>query len=223
MIPCGYGPERHRIARPIKEFAVSVPPLLPPRPSSLCVFCGARFGAAPAIRETAERLGQLLAREGITVVYGGGGVGLMGVVANSALDAGARVVGIIPRFLLRRESGHPALTETVVVETMHERKLQMFERSDGFVILPGGLGTLEEFFEVLSWRTLGLHTKPIVIVDQDGYWQPLAELLRGVVDGGFADRTHLDHVAFVSDLKDLLPTIAAMPGTAADMRELDRL
>jgi uncharacterized protein (TIGR00730 family) len=168
-------------------------------------------------------LGQLLAREGITLVYGGGGVGLMGVVANAALKAGARVVGIIPRFLLRREAGHPALTETVVVETMHERKLQMFERSDGFVILPGGLGTLEEFFEVLSWRTLGLHTKPIVIVDQDGYWQPLAELLRSVVDGGFADRTHLDHVAFVSDLKDLLPAIAAMPGTVAEAKELGRL
>lgn len=192
-------------------------------PSSLCVFCGARFGSAPAARETARRLGTLLAREGITLVYGGGGVGLMGVVANSALKAGARVVGIIPRFLLRREAGHPALSETVVVETMHERKLQMFERSDGFVILPGGLGTLEEFFEVLSWRTLGLHTKPIVIVDEDGYWQPLAELLRSVVEGGFADRTHLDHVAFVSDLKDLLPTLAAMPGSAAEARELGRL
>lgn len=171
----------------------------------------------------AMQLGKLFALEGITLVYGGGGVGLMGVVANSALKAGARVVGIIPRFLLRREAGHPALSETVVVETMHERKLQMFERSDGFVILPGGLGTLEEFFEVLSWRTLGLHTKPIVIVDQDGYWQPLAELLRSVVEGGFADRTHLDHVAFVSDLKDLLPTIAGMPGTVAEAKELGRL
>ena len=103
----------------------------------------------------------------------------MGLVANAALKAGGKVVGVIPRFLLQREAGHPALTETVVVETMHERKLQMFERSDAFVVLPGGIGTLEELFEVLSWRTLGLHTKPIVIVDQGGYWQPLAALLRG--------------------------------------------
>ena len=106
---------------------------------------------------------------------------------------------------------------------MHERKLQMFERSEAFVVLPGGLGTLEEFFEVLSWRTLGLHSKPIVIIDQGGYWQPLAALLRGVVEGGFADRTHLDHVAFVSDLDELLPAIAAMPRTPGPEKKLDRV
>lgn len=193
------------------------------RPASLCVFCGARFGADPATRDTAVRLGGLLAREGITLVYGGGGVGLMGLVANAALSGGANVVGVIPNFLLQREAGHPALSETVVVETMHERKLQMFERSDAFVVLPGGIGTLEEFFEVLSWRTLGLHTKPIVIVDQGGYWQPLAALLRGVVEGGFAERTHLDHVAFISDLDDLLPTIAAMPRALGPEKTLDRV
>jgi uncharacterized protein (TIGR00730 family) len=192
-------------------------------PSSLCVFCGARFGTDPATRETAVGLGRLLAAEGITLVYGGGGVGLMGLVANAALDAGGRAVGVIPNFLLQREAGHPALTETVVVETMHERKLQMFERSDGFVVLPGGIGTLEEFFEVLSWRTLGLHSKPIVIIDQGGYWEPLAALLRGVVEGGFAERTHLDHVAFVSELKDVLPAIAAMPAANGFEKRLDRI
>lgn len=194
-----------------------------PRPASLCVFCGARFGADPATRDTAVRLGGLLAREGITLVYGGGGVGLMGLVANAALSGGGNVVGVIPNFLLQREAGHPALSETVIVETMHERKLQMFERSDAFVVLPGGIGTLEEFFEVLSWRTLGLHTKPIVIVDQGGYWQPLAALLRGVVEGGFAERTHLDHVAFISDLDELLPTIAAMPRAQGPEKTLDRV
>ena len=198
-------------------------PVSHPVPSSLCVFCGARFGIDPGSREVATRLGGLLARKGITLVYGGGGVGLMGLVANAALEAGGRVVGVIPRFLLQREAGHPALSETVVVETMHERKLQMFERSDAFVVLPGGIGTLEELFEVLSWRTLGLHTKPIVIVDQGGYWQPLAALLRGVVEGGFAERTHLDHVAFVSDLKDVLPAIAAMPRSAGFEKRLDRV
>ena len=194
-----------------------------PAPSSICVFCGARFGTDPAGREVATRLGELLAREGIAMVYGGGGVGLMGLAANAALKAGGRVVGVIPRFLLQREAGHPALSETVVVETMHERKLQMFDRSDAFVVLPGGIGTLEELFEVLSWRTLGLHSKPIVIVDQGGYWQPLAALLRGVVEGGFAERTHLDNVAFVSDLKDVLPAIAAMPPSAGFETRLDRV
>ena len=110
-----------------------------------------------------------------------------------------------------------------VVETMHERKLQMFERADAFVVLPGGIGTLEELFEVLSWRTLGLHTKPIVIVDQGGYWSSLAALLRAVVEGGFAERRHLDHVAFVSDLKEILPAIAAMPRETGPEPRLDRV
>ena len=192
-------------------------------PSSLCIFCGARFGADPAARDIAVQLGELLARKRMTLVYGGGGVGLMGLVANAALKGGGRVVGIIPQFLLQREAGHPALTETVVVETMHERKLQMFERSDAFVVLPGGIGTLEELFEVLSWRTLGLHDKPIVIVDQGGYWEPLAALLRSVVEGGFAERSHLDHVVFIRDLRDLLPAIAAMPRTNGLERRLDRV
>ena len=194
-----------------------------PALSSLCVFCGARFGVDPTARDVATRLGGLVAREKIKLIYGGGGVGLMGVVANAALAAGGTVIGIIPQFLLKREAGHPALSETVVVETMHERKLQMFERSDAIVVLPGGLGTLEEFFEVLSWRTLGLHTKPIVIVDHNGYWSPLAGLLRSVVDGGFADRSHLDHVAFVSDVEQVLPAIAAMPGGPIADKKLDRL
>src|SRR5258708_35706635 len=198
------GPERHRIVCN-KAVSVSVPD-----PSSLCVFCGSRFGADSAARDVAVRTGELLAREGVTLVYGGGGVGLMGLLANAALQAGGRVTGIIPRFLLQREAGHPALSETVVVDTMHERKLQMFERSDAFVVLPGGIGTLEELFEVLSWRTLRLHTKPIVIVDQCGLWGPLAALLRSIVEGGFAERVHLEHVAFVSHLQVVLRAIAPM-------------
>ena len=194
-----------------------------PLPSSICVFCGARFGTASGSRELAANLGELLAREKMTLVYGGGGVGLMGVLANAALKAGGQVVGVIPRFLLEREAGHPALTETVVVENMHERKLEMFDRCDAIVVLPGGLGTLEEFFEVLSWRTLGLHAKPIVIVDLGGYWQPLAALLQSCVDGGFAERSHLDVVAFIETLDQLLPTLAAMPRAATAEKELDRL
>jgi uncharacterized protein (TIGR00730 family) len=202
---------------------VKKPTVSQPLPSSICVFCGARFGNDPAARELATKLGELLARERIALVYGGGGVGLMGVMANACLKAGGRVVGVIPRFLLEREAGHPALTETVIVETMHARKLQMFERSEAFIILPGGIGTLEEFFEVLSWRTLGLHTKPIAIVDLNGYWNPLAALLQEVVAGGFAAPTHLDHVVFVKEFANLLPALAAMPGTTAPEKELDRL
>jgi uncharacterized protein (TIGR00730 family) len=194
-----------------------------PLPSALCVFCGARFGADPAYRDLAGRLGRLLAENGVTLVYGGGGVGLMGVVANAALAVPGRVVGIIPRFLLDREAGHPDLTETVVVETMHERKLQMFERSDGFVILPGGLGTLEEFFEVLSWRTMGLHDKPIIILDHNGYWDPLVALLNRVVEGSFADRRYLDHIAVVTELEELLPTIARMPRGISFEKKLDQV
>ena len=192
-------------------------------PSSICVFCGARFGTDPGAGDIARALGRLLAEKGIRLVYGGGGVGLMGLVANAALDAGADVVGVIPRFLLQREAGHPELSETIVVDTMHERKLKMFERSEAFVVLPGGIGTLEELFEVLSWRTLGLHTKPIVIVDQGGYWQPLADLLKSVVERGFADPSHLDHVAFVRSLPEILPAIAAMPGETAPRASLDRV
>ena len=194
-----------------------------PLPASICVFCGARFGTDPATRQLATELGQLLAREGMTLVYGGGGVGLMGILANATLTAGGKAVGVIPRFLLKREAGHPALTETVVVETMHERKREMYERSDAIVVLPGGLGTLEEFFEVLSWRTLGLHTKPIVIIDVGGYWRPLAGLLRSCVEGGFADRAHLDVVAFIDDLGQLLPTLAVMPRSDMGEKALDRL
>jgi uncharacterized protein (TIGR00730 family) len=192
-------------------------------PSSVCVFCGARFGTAPGSRELAASLGELLAREKMTLVYGGGGVGLMGVLANATLKAGGKAVGVIPRFLLEREAGHPALTETVIVENMHQRKLEMFDRCDAIVVLPGGLGTLEEFFEVLSWRTLGLHAKPIVIVDLGGYWQPLAALLRSCVEGGFAELTHLDVVAFIDNLDQLMPTLAAMPRAITAEKELDRL
>ena len=201
---------------PTEEESVSAP-------SALCVFCGARFGADPAYRDLAGRLGRLLAENSVTLVYGGGGVGLMGVVANAALAVSGKVVGIIPRFLLDREAGHPDLTETIVVETMHERKLQMFERSDGFVILPGGLGTLEEFFEVLSWRTMGLHDKPIIILDHNGYWDPLVALLNRVVEGSFADRRYLEQIAVVTKLEELLPTIDRMPRGISFEKKLDQV
>jgi hypothetical protein len=193
------------------------------QPASLCVFCGSRFGADPAYRDIARHLGRTLAEQRVTLVYGGGGVGLMGLAANAALAAGGKVVGVIPQFLFDREAGHPNLSELVVVKSMHERKLEMFERSEGFVVLPGGLGTLEEFFEVLSWRTLGLHDKPIIIIDHGGYWQPLRALLNGVVEASFADRRYLDHVAFVTRVEDVLPAIEAMPRGPIEEKKLDKV
>ena len=130
---------------------------------------------------------------------------------------------MIPEALVDREVADVDADELVVTVTMRERKQGMEDRADAFIALPGGIGTLEEFFEVLSWRTLGLHNKPIVIVDEGGYWESLAALLRSVVEGGFADRTHLDHVAFISDLKDLLPTLAAMPRNGTVEKQLDRI
>ena len=173
-------------------------------PASRCVFCGARFGVDPAARDTAVQLGALLAREGITLVYGGGGVGLMGLVANAALAGGATVIGVIPQFLLKREAGHPDLSETVVVQTMHERKLQMFERSDAFVVLPGGLGTLEEFFEAWTAGYLGMHDKPLVMLDPFGHYDGLLAWLRGLADTGYVGPRALDRLIVVDDVEEAL-------------------
>ena len=144
---------------------------------SLCVFCGSSPGANPAYRAAAEGLGALLASEGVRLVYGGGHVGLMGAVADAALAAGGDVVGVIPRHMVDREVAHHGLTELRVVQSMHERKAVMAELSDGFVALPGGLGTLEELFEVWTWGQLGLHRKPYALLDVAGFFQPLLAFL----------------------------------------------
>src|SRR5262245_55397755 len=130
-------------------------------PAALAVYCGSRPGFDPRHHAAAVRLGQLLVRLGVTLIYGGGSMGLVGALADAVLAEGGRAIGVIPRFLLDREAGHHALSEQHVVETMHERKMRMFELADGYVVLPGGIGTLEELFEVVSWRVLGLHRKPV--------------------------------------------------------------
>ena len=152
---------------------------------SLCVFCGSSPGEDPVFRAAAERVGRLLAEEGIRVVYGGGRVGLMGAVAEAALAAGGEVVGVIPRGLLAREVGHTALTALHVVDTMHERKARMAELSDGFIALPGGIGTLEELFEVWTWGMLGIHRKPYGVLDVEGFYLPLLAFLDTLVEQGF--------------------------------------
>jgi hypothetical protein len=182
-----------------------------PHLQAICVFCGSSNGRDPRYAAAARRFGQSVARGGISLVYGGGAVGLMGAVADGALAAGGAVVGVIPRFLLRAEVGHERLTERIVVETMHERKMTMFERSDAFVVLPGGVGTLEELFEILSWRTLALHAKPMVVVEVDGYWRPLRQLIERCVDTGFARPALRDHIRFVDEVDAVLPALAALP------------
>lgn len=154
--------------------------------SSLCVYCGSSSHVSDQYKTAAADLGRALAERGITLVYGGGKVGLMGICADACLQAGGKVIGIIPEFLRRYEVGHGAVTELVVVDNMHERKARMADLSDGFVVLPGGFGTLDEFFEILTWRQLALHDKPIVIANIGGYWDQLTALMGGIVDAGFA-------------------------------------
>jgi uncharacterized protein (TIGR00730 family) len=165
---------------------------------SVCVFCGSNVGAAPRYAEAARAFGALLAREGLTLVYGGGHVGLMGIAADAALAAGGKVTGVIPRALWDREVGHRGLTELHIVESMHERKAMMASLSDAFVALPGGLGTLEEIFEVWTWAQLGIHAKPLGFLDVAGFYTPLMAFLdRGVTEGFI--RPRFREMALVDD------------------------
>ncbi|MAU44943.1 MAG: TIGR00730 family Rossman fold protein [Yangia sp.] len=163
-------------------------------PKSVCVYCGSRPGREAAYSDAAEALGTAIASENWRLVYGAGDVGLMGIVARAAQAAGGETFGVIPTHLLTREVGKTDLTHLVVTETMHERKKVMVMNADAIVVLPGGAGSLDEFFEVLTWRQLGLHDKPIVLLDSEGFWGPLKALLHHVVDEEFADRSLLDYV-----------------------------
>jgi uncharacterized protein (TIGR00730 family) len=157
---------------------------------NICVFCGSSFGRKPAYARAARQLGAALASRGIGLVYGGGSIGLMGAVADAALEAGAPVVGVIPRALARREIAHHGLTRLEVVPSMHARKARMARLSDAFVAMPGGIGTLEELFEVLTWGYLGIHAKPTGLLDVGGYWKPLVRLLDHAVEEGFLRPEH---------------------------------
>ena len=151
----------------------------------LCVFSGSSPGGHPDYAQAAAELGRALAGQGIGVVYGGAHVGLMGLVADAAMAAGAEVVGVIPTNLMVREVAHDHLTRLERVGTMHERKARMADLADAFVALPGGVGTLDEIIEALSWSHLSLHAKPVAVYDVDGFWQPLLDLLDGMVEGGY--------------------------------------
>jgi uncharacterized protein (TIGR00730 family) len=176
---------------------------------SVCVYCGSRNEGDPAYRAAAEDLGRGLAAEGWQLVYGAGDVGLMGAVAEAARAGGGDTLGVIPVHLLPREGGKRDLTRFVVTENMHERKKVMFMNSDAIVVLPGGAGTLDEFFEVLTWRQIGLHEKPIFLLDTAGYWTPLLKLLEHVVTQGFAEDTIRTYLTPVSGVPDLVRTLRA--------------
>jgi uncharacterized protein (TIGR00730 family) len=163
----------------------------PHKTRSVCVFCGSRFGIDPAYRDAANQLGQALADNGLRLVYGAGDVGLMGEVANATQAAGGETFGVIPVHLMNLEVGKRDLSSFVITENMHERKKVMFMNADVIVTLPGGAGSLDEFFEVLTWKQLGLHDKPVYLLNINGYWDPLLALVQHQVTQGFADKSLL--------------------------------
>lgn len=169
----------------------------------ICVYCGSSAGRNPRHAAAARAMGRALAQRGIGLVNGGGQVGLMGAAADGALEAGGEAIGVIPRALVDRELGHRAMTELRVVEDMHERKALMAELSDGFVALPGGIGTLEELFEAWTWAGLGIHAKPVGVLDVDGYWDPLIAMVDRMVDECFLP-THLRDALLVAREPDAL-------------------
>ena len=185
-----------------------------PVAKSVCVYCGSRVGHRAAYARDARATGQMLAANGWRLVYGAGDVGLMGEVARSAQGAGATTFGVIPTHLLSLEAGKRDLTTFVVTETMHERKKVMFMNADAVVVLPGGGGSLDEFFEVLTWRQLGLHQKPILILNTDGYWDPLLALVSRIVGEGFADASLQGFFTAVPDVPALEAALKAAFATS---------
>jgi len=181
-------------------------PLARPR---ITVYCGSRFGGRPTYRGLAEAFGNALAAGGLELVYGGGAVGLMGVVADAVLEAGGRVTGVIPQHLAREEIAHAGLSEQFVVATMQERKTLMATLAGGFVALPGGIGTLEEVIEMLSWSQLGLHDKPVVLLDCDGYWDPLVALIEHGVSEGFVSPDHAALLQRASSVGEAIALLTA--------------
>ena len=168
---------------------------------------------APAFDDAARRLGETIARRRDTLVYGGASVGLMGVLADAALAGGADVIGVIPAGLFDVEVGHTGLTELVETATMHERKQRMYDRSDVFVAFPGGIGTLDETFEALTWSALGIHAKPLGFLDVDGFWQPLLDWLHRAIDAGVMSERRRDLLVIDDDADRLLDTLATMRPT----------
>ncbi|WP_207882349.1 TIGR00730 family Rossman fold protein [Pseudomonas sp. 30_B] len=182
---------------------------------SICVFCGASPGATPIYQEAAEALGRHLAERGIRLIYGGGAVGLMGMVADAALAAGGEVIGIIPQSLKEAEIGHKGLTRLEVVDGMHARKARMAELSDAFIALPGGLGTLEELFEVWTWGQLGYHGKPLGLLEVNGFYEPLLTFLDHLVQERFVRPQHREMLQRAGTPAELVDALQAWTPSAA--------
>jgi uncharacterized protein (TIGR00730 family) len=178
---------------------------------TVCVFCGSRPGAGSEFLSAATALGAELARRELTLIYGGASVGLMGALADAVLAAGGRAVGVLPATLQERELGHAGLHELHLVNSMHERKALMAKRADAFIALPGGFGTFDELFEILTWGQLGLHTKPIGLLDVGGYFQPLLVMVRRGVEEGFITEAHAQPFAVNSSVGELLDRLQAGP------------
>jgi uncharacterized protein (TIGR00730 family) len=189
---------------------------------AVCVYCGSAPGSRPVYAAAAQAFGRALALSGLTLVYGGGRVGLMGLLADSVLAAGGRAIGVIPELLVEKEVGHTGLTELHVVPDMHQRKRKMADLADAFVALPGGAGTLEEFFEVFTWTQLGYHRKPVALLNVEGFYDPLLTMLRHTVEEGFMRHGYLDSLcvgtepdALLAELRRYQPPSANKWETAA--------
>lgn len=189
-----------------------------PKLKRICVFCGSSVGLRPAFATAARELGGTLAERGLGVVFGGGKVGLMGVLADAALAAGGEAIGVIPEALVAREVGHNGLTRLHVVRSMHERKTLMADLADAFIALPGGYGTFEEFFEAVTWTQLGIHQKPCGLLNVDGYYDALLELLVGAVADGFIRETNRSLVLDAPDVSSLLAKLEAFRPAGAEVR-----
>ncbi len=204
---------------PLADIAAPYSAAAPRRLGAMCVFCGANAGLDPAFREAAIGLGEALAAHGATLVTGGGSTGLMGAVNDGALGAGGKVIGVIPDFLKNKELADLRSTELLVVPDMHTRKRTMFERADAFCILPGGVGTLDETFEIVTWRQLHLHNKPIMLLNVKDYWTPLLAMFDRMRDMGFA---HHGHEALVTVVDTPAAVIATAERELADPKPVVR-
>ena len=178
---------------------------------SVCVFCGASNNVPKKFLGSGADFGQMLAQRGIRLIYGGGDCGVMGAVANATMKNGGQVTGVFPVSLRNIENEHQSLSEIIIVETMHERKMGMFERSDAFIVFPGGFGTMDEMFEILTWKQLKLHDKPVIIFNYQGYWDPLIALMKNIIEIGFAKTevaTFYHVVTELDEIMDILNPIA---------------
>ena len=174
---------------------------------SICVFCGASNNVPKPYLDIGADFGQMLAARDIRLVYGGGDCGVMGAVANATMKSGGQVTGVFPVSLRNIENEHQSLSEIIIVNTMHERKMNMFERSDAFVIFPGGFGTMDEMFEILTWKQLQLHEKPVVIFNYKGYWDPLIKLMTNIIDIGFAKPVTSTYYTVVTELDEIMDVL----------------